>query len=91
MERFVEGDDRKQVALLHECVDHYIGQDDPVRIVDVFLDELDLTALGFNGTFDAQVIVFAHPLFVDEPQAVHQSPTAQVAHLIANLDREKCS
>jgi hypothetical protein len=55
------------------------------------LDELDLTALGFNGTFDAQVIVFAHPLFVDEPQAVRQSPTAQVAHLIANLDREKCS
>ena len=42
MKRFVEGDDRKQVALLPECVDDYIGQDNPVRIVDVFGDELDL-------------------------------------------------
>ena len=53
MNRFVEGDDRKQVALLPECVDDYIGQDNPVRIVDVFVDELDLTTLGFNGTMPA--------------------------------------
>src|ERR1700761_5197458 len=53
MKRFVEGDDRKQVALLPECVDDYIGQDNPVRIVDVFVDELDLTTLGFNGTTPA--------------------------------------
>ncbi|BCF97967.1 hypothetical protein PPGU19_025360 [Paraburkholderia sp. PGU19] len=53
MKRFVEGDDRKQVALLPECVDDYIGQDNPVRIVDVFVDQLDLTTLGFNGTTPA--------------------------------------
>src|SRR5476651_1827166 len=53
MKRFVEGDDRKQVALLPECVDDYIGQDNPVRIVDVFVDELDLAELGFNGTTPA--------------------------------------
>ncbi|MCX4173993.1 MULTISPECIES: IS1182 family transposase [Paraburkholderia] len=53
MKRFVEGDERKQVALLPECVDDYIGQDNPVRIVDVFVDELDLTTLGFNGTTPA--------------------------------------
>jgi transposase len=53
MKRFVEGDDRKQAALLPECVDDYIGQDNPVRIVDVFVDELDLTTLGFNGTMPA--------------------------------------
>jgi hypothetical protein len=53
MKRFVEGDDRKQVALLPECVDDYIGQENPVRIVDVFVDELDLTTLGFNGTTPA--------------------------------------
>jgi hypothetical protein len=40
MKRFVEGDDRKQFALLRECVDDYIEQDNPVRIVDVFVDEL---------------------------------------------------
>jgi len=36
-----------------ECVDDYIGQDNPVRIVDVFVDELDLAELGFNGTTPA--------------------------------------
>ncbi|SAL71029.1 hypothetical protein AWB69_08524 [Caballeronia udeis] len=46
MKRFVEGDDRKQFALLPECVDDYIGQDNPVRIVDAFVDELDLPTLA---------------------------------------------
>ncbi|WP_343655232.1 transposase [Paraburkholderia caribensis] len=50
MKRFVEGDDRKQVALLPECVDDYIGQDNPVRVIDAFVDELDLAELGFDGT-----------------------------------------
>src|ERR1700741_616462 len=53
MKRFVEGDDRKRVALLPECVDDYIGQDNPVRVIDVFVDELDLEDLGFNGTTPA--------------------------------------
>ena len=53
MKRFVEGDDRKQFALLPECMDDYIGQDNPVRIVDLFVDELDLAELGFNGTTPA--------------------------------------
>ena len=53
MKRFVEGDDRKQVALLPECVDDYIGQNNPVRIIDVFVDELDLAELGFNGATPA--------------------------------------
>ncbi|WP_165904370.1 hypothetical protein [Paraburkholderia hospita] len=34
MKRFVEGHDRKQDTPLPECVDDYIGQDNPVRIVD---------------------------------------------------------
>jgi transposase len=53
MKRFVEGDDRKQVALLPECVDDYIGQDNPVRVIDAFVDELNLDDLGFNGTTPA--------------------------------------
>jgi len=53
MKRFVEGDDRKQVALLPECVDDYIGQDNPVRVIDAFVDELDLAELGFDGTTPA--------------------------------------
>jgi len=49
MKRFIEGDDRQQVTLLPECLDDYIGQDNPVRVVDVFVEELDLQALGFEG------------------------------------------
>jgi transposase len=49
MKRFVEGQDRSQVTLLPECLDDYIGEDNPVRVVDAFIDELDLDALGFEG------------------------------------------
>ena len=41
MKRFIEGEDRQQVTLLPECLDDYIGKDNPVRVVDVFVDEGD--------------------------------------------------
>lgn len=40
--RFIEGEDRSQFTLLPECLDDYIGEDNPVRVVDVFIDEIDL-------------------------------------------------
>jgi transposase len=49
MKRFIEGEDRQQVALLPECLDDYIGEDNPVRVVDAFVEELDLQVLGFKG------------------------------------------
>jgi transposase len=49
MKRFIEGADRHQVTLLPECLDDYVGEDNPVRIVDAFVNELDLGALGFEG------------------------------------------
>jgi transposase len=49
MKRFIEGEDRQQVTLLPECLDDYIDEDNPVRVVDVFVDELDLLTLGFEG------------------------------------------
>src|SRR5499425_1798581 len=49
MKRFVEGRDRSQLILLPECLDDYVGEDNPVRIVDAFIDELDLAVLGFAG------------------------------------------
>jgi transposase len=48
MGRFVEGEDRSQSTLLHERLDDYVTEDNPVRVVDVFVDNLDLTALGFE-------------------------------------------
>ena len=39
MKRFVEGEDRSQVVLLPECLDDYVTEDNPVRVIDVFIDE----------------------------------------------------
>src|SRR5216117_3554317 len=49
MKRFVEGADRGQSTLFPESLEDWIGEDNPVRVIDVFVDELDLAELGFNG------------------------------------------
>jgi transposase len=49
MTRFVEGEDRSQATLFPESLDEYIAADNPVRVVDVFVDELDLQKVGFDG------------------------------------------
>jgi transposase len=49
MGRFVEGEDRRQSLLLPDSLDDYVTEDNPVRVVEVFIDELDLGALGFAG------------------------------------------
>jgi transposase len=49
MRRFVVGDDRSQSTLFPERLDEYLGDDNPVRAIDVFIEELDLAELGFGG------------------------------------------
>ena len=49
MKRFVEGADRGQSTLLPECLDDWIDEENPVRVIDAFVDALDLASLGFNG------------------------------------------
>ena len=49
MGRFIEGCDRHQKLLLSDCVDDDVSAENPVRVIDVFVDELDLAALGFEG------------------------------------------
>jgi len=49
MRRFVEGMDRSQSTLFPECLEDWIAEDNPVRVIDVFVDELDLAGLGFDG------------------------------------------
>src|SRR6187399_2900178 len=53
MRRFVEGVDRGQNTLFPECLEDWIGEENPVRVIDVFVDELDLAALGFAGVAPA--------------------------------------
>jgi transposase len=47
--RFVTGQDRNQSTLFPELLDDYVGDDNPVRAIDVFVDELGLGDLGFDG------------------------------------------
>ena len=49
MKRFVEGMDRGQSTLFPECLEDWIGEDNPVRVIDVFVDEIDLAELRFGG------------------------------------------
>jgi hypothetical protein len=49
MTRFVVGDDRSQSTLFPERLEDYLSEDNPVRAIDVFVDELDLVKLGFAG------------------------------------------
>jgi transposase len=49
MPRFIEGQARQQVTLMPECLDDFIAEDNPVRVVDAFVNELNLQALGFDG------------------------------------------
>src|SRR6201997_1887289 len=49
MKRFVDGEDRRQGVLLPEFLDDYVAEDNSVRVIDVFVDELDLRELGFEG------------------------------------------
>jgi transposase len=49
MKRFIEGQDRSQSTLLPESLDDYVAEDNPVRVIEVFVDGLDLAKLGFDG------------------------------------------
>ena len=49
MKRFIEGTDRAQSTLFPECLEDWIDEDNPVRVIDIFVEELDLGELGFSG------------------------------------------
>ena len=50
MKRFVEGDDRTQGVLIPEFLDDYVAEDNPVRVIDVFVDELDWRRWGLRAS-----------------------------------------
>lgn len=69
MKRFVQGEHRGQSTLLAENLDDYVSDTNPARIVDVFVDELDLVNLGFDGTVPAEDLHLSlsqsHPVDAD--------------------------
>jgi len=51
MKRFIQGEHRGQGTLLPKSLDDYVSDTNPVRVVDVFVDELDLVNLGLTVPF----------------------------------------
>jgi transposase len=49
MARFVEGFDRSQMTLFPECLDDWIDEDNPIRVIDAFVESIELGELGFDG------------------------------------------
>jgi transposase len=49
MKRFIEGEERTQITLLPACLDDYVAEDNPVQVIDVFVEGLDLGEIGFDG------------------------------------------
>ncbi|AOV15726.1 hypothetical protein BJI67_00425 [Acidihalobacter aeolianus] len=61
MKRFIEGEHRQQATLFPESLDEFVAEDNPVRVVDVFVDELSLSGLGFKTTAEATGRPGYHP------------------------------
>lgn len=53
MKRFIEEVSRAQVSLLPECLDDFVAEDNPIRVVEAFVEQLDLMALEFDGVTPA--------------------------------------
>ena len=49
MKRFVERVDRSQAVIFPERLDEYVHEENPVRVVDTFMDAHDLSVLGFGA------------------------------------------
>lgn len=56
MKQFIQGEHRGLSTLLPERLDDYFSDTNPVRVVDLFVDELDLTKLGFDGVIPAEIV-----------------------------------
>ena len=69
MRRFVEEADRGQWTLFPECLDDFIDEDNPVRVIDVFVDALDLAKMSFEGVEpgDRSAVVSS----LGSPEALH--------------------
>jgi transposase len=61
MSKFIKGQDRSQGTLFPERLDDYVEEDSPVRVIDVFIDDLDISGLGFRTELAATGRPRYHP------------------------------
>ena len=84
MQGFVQGADRQQTTLLPECRDDWIGESNPIRAVDVFVDALEFRDLGFDGIDPAAAGV---TFFADAQAALRFRYYNTVTHEMTELSR----
>ncbi len=60
MKQFIQSENRNQVTLLPECLDDYISEDNPVRFINLFIDEQDMIELGVDGAEPASTGRLGH-------------------------------
>ncbi len=96
MKRFIKSTDRTQLTLFPEQLEDYVADDNPVRVVDVFVDQLDLGQLGFAGVtplktgrpaYHPAVLLNTLHLRLPEPDSIQSTigarkPTQSGAHLV---------
>ena len=79
MKRFIEGEDRSQITLFPERLEDYVAEDNPVRVVDAFVDQLDLYGLGFRRVdasvtgrpgYHPSVLLKLHNLWLPQPGSI---------------------
>jgi transposase len=51
--KYIQGQERNQMTMVTECLEDYISEDNPVRVIDAFVDSLDLDLAGFIRTTPA--------------------------------------
>jgi hypothetical protein len=65
MTRFIHGEPCTQTTLFPERLEDYINDDNPVRIIEAFVDELDLETLGFHGMIPKVVSLHARLIHLE--------------------------
>src|ERR1700719_934507 len=101
MHRFIDGEDRLQQTLLPNSLEDYVSEENPVRVIEVFIDELDLAALGFSGmtpaatgrpAYHPSTLLKIYPLRLPQPHSVEPAARAgSAAQYRADVgDRAAC-
>jgi hypothetical protein len=58
MSRHIKGQSRTQTTLFPEAIDDFVTEDNPIRVIDLFVDQLDLLELGFEAVNAKQLELF---------------------------------
>ena len=75
MGRFVEGTDRSQTTLFPECLDDWIDEDNPVRVIDAF-EALDCWLTAYNATYLHSALGYRAPTAVEAEHLGHATTSA---------------